>query len=66
MKVIIDRFEGGFAVCELPDGGFENLPRAFLPEGAAEGAVIDITLNSADTEKRLSEMSARLNRLFRG
>lgn len=65
MKIIIDRFEGEFAVCELSDGSFQNLPRAFVPEGAGEGAVIEITYNSDETEKKLSDMQKRLNRLFR-
>lgn len=35
--IIIDRFEGEYAVCEEEDGGFKKLPRVFLPAGSREG-----------------------------
>lgn len=36
----IDRFEEGFAVCETPDGGMENILLAELPPDAAEGDLL--------------------------
>lgn len=35
--LIIDRFEGEYAVCEEEDGSFKKLPRLFLPVGCREG-----------------------------
>lgn len=39
MPLIIDRFEGNYAVCE-DDGTPVMLPRASLPPSAAEGDVL--------------------------
>ncbi len=52
MKVIVDRFEGDFAVVELPDRTPVNMPRVLLPEETKEGDVIDITVNLAATKER--------------
>ena len=52
MYVTIDRFEGNFAVVELPDGSFADLPRALVPAGAGEGSVLRIETDAAETEKR--------------
>lgn len=35
--VIIDRFEGEYAVCEEENGGFRKIPKVFLPAGSREG-----------------------------
>ncbi len=64
MKIVIDRFEGDFAVAELPDGRFCNIPRCIIPEGASEGCIIDITINKADTETRAGHIRRRLDNLF--
>ena len=37
MKIIIDRLEDGYAVCELPDKRRVNLPINELPPGARQG-----------------------------
>lgn len=50
MTVIIDRFENDFAVVELPNGGFTDLPRTLVP-GAAEGDVVTISIDKEETEK---------------
>ena len=49
MYAVIDRFEGKFAVVELPDGGFANLPRALVPADADEGSVLRIETDAAET-----------------
>jgi hypothetical protein len=53
MKLIIDRFEGDWAVIEYNNSTF-NLPKDLLPEGVKEGLVIDIKveINKAATEER--------------
>ena len=35
--LIIDRFEGEYAVCEEESGSFRKLPKVFLPAGSREG-----------------------------
>lgn len=57
MKVIIDRFEGDFAVCEKEDRGMINIERAVIPSEAKEGDVLivdggSITIDETETEKR--------------
>lgn len=57
MKVIVDRFEGDFAVCEKEDRRMINIERAMIPSEAKEGDVLivdggSITIDEAETEKR--------------
>lgn len=63
MKVIIDRFEGEFAVVELPDGNMANMPKCLL-EKASEGDVVDISVDEGETEKRKKRVSSLMNDLF--
>ena len=46
MKVVIDRFEGDFAVCEKDDRTMFNISKDRLPNGAKEGDVLSIIENS--------------------
>ncbi|WP_186429498.1 DUF3006 domain-containing protein [Clostridium sp. BSD9I1] len=50
MKVIIDRFEGDFAVCEKENKAMIDIPKEILPEEAKEGDVLNINI-SIDTEE---------------
>jgi hypothetical protein len=57
MKVIIDRFEGSYAVAERPDRTMINIPKSKLPAGAKEGDVLviegeKIRIDAADTAQR--------------
>jgi len=61
MKVIIDRFEGEFAVCEKEDRKMLDIERHKIPSSAKEGDVLDIsndriTIDSEETEKRKKEI----------
>ena len=56
MKVIIDRFEGEYAVAEMPDGKMVNIPKVLLPE-AEEGDVVEIKINKNETQKLKDEIS---------
>ncbi|MGV8905921.1 MAG: DUF3006 domain-containing protein [Acetobacterium sp.] len=61
MKVIIDRFEGDFAVCEKEDRQMVDVKRNTIPATAKEGDVLDIsndqiTIDSEATEKRRKEI----------
>jgi hypothetical protein len=51
MEVIIDRFEGDYAVVEMADRTMVNLPRVLLPE-AREGDVVAITVSAAKSAHR--------------
>lgn len=51
-RLVIDRFEGDFAVIELEGGTVIDVPRWLLPAGASEGDVIIVQppeSDSADT-----------------
>ena len=65
MLLIIDRFEGNYAVCE-DDGAPALLPRASLPPSAAEGDVLTtakdggFAVNAARTAMRKKEAQQSL------
>lgn len=65
MRVIIDRFEGDFAVVELENKQFINMPKKLLPIGAKEGSVISIELDQEETEKRSKRISGLMNDLWK-
>ncbi len=62
--LIVDRFEGSYAVIECGDGSFINLPAVELPAGVKEGDVLSITVDSEATESRRASLQSRLNSLF--
>ena len=63
MKWTIDRFEGDFAVVECGDSYF-NIPKNSLPEGVAEGDVLDISLDITETENKKAQLKGRIKKLF--
>ena len=63
MQVVIDRFEGEFAVVELSGGAFVNLPRVLVPE-AKEGDVIHISIDAAERSRREQAVEELMNDLF--
>jgi len=64
-KLIIDRFEGNWAVLELPDGTTFNFPRSLLPSEAKEGDVLkfDVSVDREETEKRRKQARKLLDEL---
>lgn len=61
MKVIIDRFENDFAVCEKEDRTMINIKKTKLPQQAKEGDILniiddEISVDIAETEKRKKEI----------
>ncbi|MDP4088088.1 MAG: DUF3006 domain-containing protein [Bacillota bacterium] len=61
MKVVIDRFEGEYAVCEKDDRTMVDIERNRIPSSAREGDVLDIdrdiiTVDTAETERRKKEI----------
>ena len=63
MKVIIDRFEGDYAVVEIDKGNFVNLPKELVPN-AKEGDVIIIRVDHEETNKRKEHVKDLMNQLF--
>ncbi|MBZ9615267.1 DUF3006 domain-containing protein [Clostridium estertheticum] len=61
MKVIIDRFEGAYAVCEKEDRTMMDISKDKVPSGAKEGDVLNIindviTIDIKETEKKQREI----------
>lgn len=64
MKFTIDRFEGDFAVVELEDGKFIDVPKITLPKEARESDIISVSVDHAATEKRRKEIRKLEKNLF--
>lgn len=64
MHVIIDRFENGFAVVELEDGKFADMPAALVPGGAREGDVICISIDTDTTDRRKENIKSLMDELW--
>ena len=64
MKVIIDRFEGDFAVVEISTSQFENLPKSLVPFQAKEGDVIKIEIDELETKKRKEKIDKALKNIM--
>ncbi len=63
MKVIIDRFEGNYAVVEIHKNKFVNLAKELVPD-AKEGDVVNIIIDKEDTKKRKNKIKNIMNDLF--
>ena len=69
MKIIIDRFEGDYAVCETEPGKTINILKVDIPKEAKEGDILKKTDNGycvekEETEAKRKEIKQRMNRLF--
>lgn len=64
MQWIIDRLEGDTAVIEYGEGKHFDLPRSALPEGAKEGDVLAVAIDTAETDARKKRISGLRKRLF--
>jgi len=61
MKIIIDRFEGPYAVCEKYNREMINIIRTSIPPEAAEGTVLTIqdgiiTIDFEETNRKKAEI----------
>lgn len=63
MRIIIDRIENQTAVCELESGETVNAPVSLF-ENISEGAVYNLSKNTASEEERKKSAQKRLNNLF--
>lgn len=64
VKYTIDRFEGPFAVVELEDKSFINIPVKALPQEAKEGDVISVEINTGDTKARKQRIEKKMKDLW--
>jgi hypothetical protein len=69
MKVIIDRFEGPFAVCEDEDRKMINIEKEKLPKEAKEGSVLiiqgdKIEIDYNETENRKNRIKKMMDSLW--
>ena len=62
--LIIDRFEGDFAVIETSDG-IVNIPKKDMPPNAKEGDVLLLSIESNGTEKRKERIDGMLDSIFK-
>ena len=63
MRVIIDRFEGEYAVVELADKRMVNISKAVFPE-AAEGDVFNVVFDQQETTARKEKIAKKMGELF--
>lgn len=69
MRYIVDRLEGGIAVCEDENKAFVDIPAEKLPDGVQSGDIIVendgiFAVDRSATDKRREEMSALQNSLW--
>lgn len=65
MKVIIDRFEGDYAVVENSMRQLINMPKQLVPQDAVEGDVLSIELDKDETGKRRSFVSKLIDQVWK-
>jgi len=69
MRIIIDRFEEMYAVCQFEDGTMLNMPFVLIPADAKEGDVIfidkdAITVDHKATAALKEEIKKLMDKLF--
>lgn len=64
MKVIIDRFEGNYAIVELENRSTVDMPKKLIPEGAKEGDVLSIEIATDETNRRKERIKKLMDDLF--
>ena len=62
--LIIDRFEGDYAVIEI-NGRTVDIPRSELPAGAKEGVALRLVIDADDTASRKKRIDGMMNSLFK-
>ncbi len=70
MRVVVDRFEGDYAVCEKEDRTMINVERKKLPSGVKEGDVLlierdYITIDIGHTDTRRNEVEKLMDELWK-
>ncbi len=62
MNIIIDRFDGEYAIIELPDKSTYSVLRVLFPD-AVEGDVYNISKNKKEKIKRKKEIQNKFDKL---
>lgn len=65
LKVVIDRFEGEYALVEDENKNIINMPKCLLPENAKEGSVIKIELDEDETKRRNKDVKSLFDSIFK-
>ena len=70
MKIVVDRFEGKYAVCEKEDGTIINIEKAKLSKEVKEGDVLNIegksiSIDSAETLKRKNDIEELMKDIWK-
>lgn len=65
MKMIIDRFEGEYAVVELDNKKFVNIPKEALPPDVKDGDVIEIIIRLDESRRRKERISGLVGDLWK-
>lgn len=70
-SLILDRFEGTFAICEGEEHKMYAIETSEIPAGAAEGDVLEIsndgvlTINAEKTAARRSRIKGKQDKLWK-
>ena len=64
VSFIIDRLEGEYAILEIREGEFSQMPKRLLPDAAKEGDVVIITVDKQETEQRKQRIEGLMDKLF--
>lgn len=70
MRLVIDRFEGKYAVCEDEEQVLYAVAREELPQGAEEGSALTLSLEGAllldpeETQRRRDRIAAKQRQIF--
>lgn len=68
--LVIDRFEGIYAICENEERSLFAIERSELPEGAEVGSVMEITstgeltLDEVETQNRRNRTATKQDKAF--
>lgn len=63
MQVIIDRFEGEYAIVEMSSGEMVSIPRILIPN-SKEGDVVSIFIDLIETENRKNKIENLMEHVF--
>lgn len=69
-QIIVDRFEGMYAICEDAEKKFFAIETGELPQGVKEGTVLtisddgELSVDQAETDARRKKLHEKQGRLF--
>jgi hypothetical protein len=70
MRVVVDRIEGKYAVCEKEDRTMINIEKERLPRGVKDGDVLliegdSITIDRSSTDRRKQDVKKLMDDLWK-